>query len=530
MLDKLPVAKGASFDSHDEEHNAICLENTRVELLKDIYKWADDVKAKGIFWLNGMAGTGKSTVSRTVARAFHDRDQLGASFFFKRGEGDRGGASKFFTTLAAQLVTTVPGLAPHLKNVMDTDHAICGKAMREQFEKLILEPLSQPQAAEKAGTLVIIIDALDECEREEDVKAMINIFSQSQAQRVQSIRLRVFVTSRPELFIRCGFKDIDGTYQDLVLHEIAEPIIEHDLTAYFEHELARIKLEYDRSVPNHRQLPSLWPQPSETLTLVAMAIPLFIFAATTCRFLADRNGNPDRKLRKVLEQRTKNQESQFDATYLPVLNQMLEKLSGPDKEEALQEFRDIVGSIVILASPLSISALAQLLSTEQQTIEDRLDWLHSVLRVPSSPNLPIRLFHLSFRDFLLDPEKRQSPAAGQFWVDEKKTHRQLATHCLRVMHEALRTDICGVQWPGTRRTSIESHTIDKNLRPEVQYACQYWVFHTQQAGDRVCDGDHIQKFVEQHFLHWLEALSLIKRASESLRSIKMLQSLLQVRI
>ena len=161
MLDKLPVANGAAFDSHDEEHNATCLPDTRVQLLRDIHEWVDDVQGKGIFWLNGMAGTGKSTVSRTVARSFHDRGQLGASFFFKRGEGDRGGASKFFTTLATQLVITVAGLAPHVKNAIDADPAIPTKTMRDQFTKLILEPLSQLQVVRKAGTIVIVVDALD---------------------------------------------------------------------------------------------------------------------------------------------------------------------------------------------------------------------------------------------------------------------------------------------------------------------------------------------------------------------------------
>ena len=167
-----------------------------------------------------------------------------------------------------------------------------------------------------------------------------------------------------------------------------------------------------------------------------MAIPLFIFAATTCRFLADYNsGDPGSKLQDVLTQGTKAQESKFDGTYLPVLNQMLARLSQREKDNALNEFRDIVGSIVILASPLSRSALTRMLNTAQKTVNNRLRLLHSVLDVPSSPELPVRLFHLSFRDFLLDPEKRQNPEARQFWVNEKETHRKLAEHCLRVMKQ-----------------------------------------------------------------------------------------------
>jgi hypothetical protein len=98
-LSKLPVAAGAAFNSHQSEHDARCHSDTRVELLREIYDWADDVDGKCIFWLKGMAGTGKSTISRTVAQALADQGRLGASFFFKRGEHDRENASLFFTTL-----------------------------------------------------------------------------------------------------------------------------------------------------------------------------------------------------------------------------------------------------------------------------------------------------------------------------------------------------------------------------------------------------------------------------------------------
>jgi len=45
-----------------------------------------------MFWLNGVSGTGKSTISRTVAQGFEREAVLGASSFFKRGERDRGNA------------------------------------------------------------------------------------------------------------------------------------------------------------------------------------------------------------------------------------------------------------------------------------------------------------------------------------------------------------------------------------------------------------------------------------------------------
>lgn len=139
--DKLPIAEGAAFDSHAEEHNPRCHPDTRTELLSQIRQWASNPQAESIFWLNGMAGTGKSTVSRTVASLFAADGLLGASFFFKRGEGDRGKATAVFPTIASQLLCKIPSVAPFVKEAIDGDPAVPRKALREQFEKLILQPL-----------------------------------------------------------------------------------------------------------------------------------------------------------------------------------------------------------------------------------------------------------------------------------------------------------------------------------------------------------------------------------------------------
>ncbi|ORY68637.1 uncharacterized protein BCR38DRAFT_482140 [Pseudomassariella vexata] len=524
-LDQLHVAEGAAFDSHAEEHNPTCLEGTRVALLDEISQWVENPNARTIFWLNGMAGTGKSTISRTVAAHYNEQKLLGASFFFKKGDGDRGGASKFFTTIASQLVSKEPALLPHVKSAIDNNRRIVEESMQEQFEQLILEHLFKiSQIVGVASTFVILVDALDECEPDADVKLLISLFSR--AKTLTSPRLRVFVTSRPEVPTRLGFSDIEGNFQDLVLHEVPEPVIKHDISAFFQHELANIRGNYNKTAPKNVQLPPSWPGESETADLVKMAIPLFIFASTVCRFLADRKcGNPRKLLREVLDYRTNNQESQLDATYRPILDQLIVGLFEKRRTEVLGRFRTVVGSIIILESPLSVSALARMLSVAQDSIYDALDLLHSVLSIPPSFEDPVRLLHLSFRDFLLDPKGR---GENPFWVDGKEVHKQLAAQCRRVMDGSLRRDICGLQAPGMCRSSINLQRINHSLPPEVQYACRYWSYHLQEAGVQILDTDEVYNFLNDHLLHWLEALSLMGRASESLGKIKVLQTLVQL--
>ncbi|KFZ22424.1 hypothetical protein V502_02884, partial [Pseudogymnoascus sp. VKM F-4520 (FW-2644)] len=422
VLDKLRSANNAEFDSHDEEHNARCYQGTRVELLRQIDTWASNRGSERIFWLNGMAGTGKSTISRTVAQTFADKGDLGASFFFKRGEGDRGHAGMFITTIATQLIQKLPSLAPHVQNAIEADPGISKKALKQQFDTLVLQPLVKIQThPQKSSSIVIVIDALDECDREEDVRTIIRLFSQ--VKQITSIQIKFFLTSRPELPIRLGFEDISGKYEGLALHQIPEPIIKEDISAFLEHQLAMIREDYNKSVAQNRQLPAYWPGHTTIQSLVGMAIPLFIFATTVCRFINDRKcGQPKDQLAKVLKYETRSQASKLDATYLPVLDQLLVGVTISERRDLVEEFRQVIGSIIILASPLSATSLDRLLGVPEGTVDSRTDLLHSVLSVPSRPDHPIRLLHLSFRDFLVDTEKRET---NPFWVDEKDAHNNI---------------------------------------------------------------------------------------------------------
>jgi hypothetical protein len=514
----LAIAEGASYNSHNEEHNARCLLNTRTELLNEITTWANDKEGKSIFWLSGMAGTGKSTIARTIAQSFANRRQLGASFFFKKGEGERGNASRFFTTIASNLVKHEPGMLAGIRKALNEDSAISQRALKDQFEKLILQPLLEIKQNSLQGLArVVIIDALDECEKEEDIRAILQLLAQTKD--LQPVPIRVLVTSRPELHIRLGFKEMpNGTYQDLVLHNVARSIVEHDIRLFLEHELSAIRKE--------RRLASDWPATHQILALVELAVPLFIYAATICRYIGTKGGDPEEYLNKVL-QYPKAAFSQLDRTYLPVLDQLLGEQEERDKEDWLHVFRGLVGSIVVLESPLSIGPLARLLQVPQKQVERRLDALHSVLSIPNSKHVPIRLLHLSFREFLIDPQKQgKSP----FWVNEKSTHNKLAFCCLELMSETsgLRQNMCNLPGPGVLSIEINEGKITSSLLPDLQYACRYWVSHLKQSQQVIVDGDITHIFLKKHLLHWLEVMSLIRESSRCAHLLNSLQALTDV--
>jgi hypothetical protein len=312
----------------------------------------------------------------------------------------------------------------------------------------------------------------------------------------------------------------DGTYQDLVLHEVPKITIEHDIYLFLEHEL--------REIQKQRSLSPNWPRRDQIQALVELAVPLFIFAATACRYIADRRDNPTKRLEIVLQYQSASHVSQLDRTYLPILSQLFDDEDEAGKQRRTSEFRDIVGSIVVLKSPLSISSLACLLQISKEDIKCRLDSLHSVLSIPDSENLPVRLLHLSFRDFLIDSQKKgKSP----FWVDERKIHERLASKCLELLSspEGLRQNMCKLPNLGTLKSGIDEQKRAICSSPELQYACCYWVHHLEQSDHHIHDGDPIHLFLQEYFLYWLEAMSLIGEAYKCIHIINRLQALAKVR-
>ncbi|KAF3927833.1 hypothetical protein ABW20_dc0102572 [Dactylellina cionopaga] len=522
-LSKIPSAQGAAFDSYTNELDARCHPDTRKDLLHQVKEWAKDSQGKCIFWLNGVAGTGKSTISRTVAQSFNDDGRLGASFFFKRGENERENASKFFTTIAAQLLRRIPGLIPHIRSAIDEEPEIAAKSLEKQFNSLVFQPLEKLNLA--PTSLVLVIDALDECEGDDSIRQVLYLLSK--IQELKTVQVRVFLTSRPELPIRLGFDHMSpGTHEGIVLQDVPPATIEHDISAFLKEEFSKIKLDFNRALeysPESR-LPPDWPGDESIQKLTKMAIPLFIFAATICRFIGDTlDWNPKQRLATVLEYGTIGEASQLDRTYLPVFRQLEVGCSQPQLKRFSQEFKKIIGSIVILADPLSTSSLANLLGISKEKIDGKLHRLHSVLSVPSDPKLPVRLLHLSFREFLVDSDK----GSGDFWfwIDEKETHAMIATRCLKILSASIKENICSMEYPGMPKRELSSAKIDECLPVHVQYACRYWLYHLERSGKRIYDGDEVHTFLRIHFLHWLEALSLIGKMTGSIGLIDTLRSL-----
>ncbi|KAF2180324.1 HET-domain-containing protein [Zopfia rhizophila CBS 207.26] len=529
LLHRLPYAVEAPFNSYHRQHEPTCLPDTRVDLLQEIYDWADGQEERCIFWLNGLAGTGKSTIARTVAQKYNEHKRLGASFFFSRDGGDVGHAEKCVASIAVQLASSVPTLHQHICNAVSEDSNIASKGLRDQWNQLIFRPLSQLDGRSVQPSLIIVIDALDECEGEDDVQSVLQLLAE--ANNLGAARLLVFLTSRPETPVRLGFRAMPGfIHHDLVLHHISRATVDHDIATFLRDRFREMREEFE-------ELPAIWPEDDKIEYLVERADGLFIYAATVCRFIkGDGQWLPQDLLGLVIPDARSGQLPEWerdvpsqsptwklDEIYTQILRRSVQ--GGRDKDRTVQTLKQVIGSFAILAEPLPAATLANLLQMRPEAVNIRIQHLHSVLNVPRNPDHPIRLLHPSFRDFLFDKHRCHDQS---FWVEEKQANRTLAVSCIRFMSAFLKQDICNVDAPGMLVAGVEGSRVNQCLPPEVQYACLYWIQHVRKSGAQLCDNDQIHQFLKEHFLHWLEALSWMRKVSEGIRAITSLESIASI--
>ncbi|KAL4796257.1 hypothetical protein BDV19DRAFT_84390 [Aspergillus venezuelensis] len=267
----LPLVDGAVLDSFVDQHEGECHPDTRGELIEQVIDWGRSSN-KCIFWLSGMAGTGKFTIARTVARQFKNEGLLGASFFFKRGEKDRGSAAKLFPTLTRQLAAHIPQMLPGIQKSLELEPSLVNASLRQQFKKPLLQPLQDAGEEQAVTPTVIVIDALDECDGEDDLEVIIDLLPS--LEKETSFAMRVFLSSRPETAIRFGFDQIDqSAYDNNVLRNLDNDLIKRDISLYLREELAQIKIK------RQKLLPPDWPGEERIESLAVMAVPLFIFCS-----------------------------------------------------------------------------------------------------------------------------------------------------------------------------------------------------------------------------------------------------------
>jgi hypothetical protein len=533
LLEKLPYAEGAVFNSYEDRGRRHCLAGTQVEILSKIQEWIEDPNGPQIFWLRGMAGTGKSTISRTFAAASHDRTRLitgeplpnnlclGASFFFNQYEPLRNNAKRLFTTLAWSMAGVIPSLKALVCDAIDKNPRIGDELPENQWKYLIYQPLLELETQILSPlTLIVVIDALDECKPESDLGLILQLMSH--VKELQTIKIRFFLTSRPEAHIRSCFRGVSPSLiYEAVLNKVTvsdcKENVQDDIMRFLKHELEAIQQK--------NQITEDWPGQDNLQKLSIKADGLFIYAATACRFLDGPNltrSRLDLRLKMIFDNKVTGDSPQknLDAIYTSILQfSVFGDVIEEEKPEISSLFKQVVGSIVVLFEPLSAQYLSTLVDTPLSSVEETLKGLHSVLAVPEKSNDTVQLLHLSFRDFLIDSQRCLD---DNFHISEVVAHDTLFQRSLEIMSNLLHYDICCLLDPATSMSDVEQSRISKHIPIHLQYACRHWVFHLQHGGVQPTDNGEVHQFLQIHILHWLEAISLLGRMHEGVQMILVL--------
>ncbi|KAF9645175.1 hypothetical protein BDM02DRAFT_3263101, partial [Thelephora ganbajun] len=282
VLNNCRRARGAGYQHGDRKG---CLRGTRETVLNGIESWARDFEKSPVLWLNGLAGTGKSTIAQTVSERVFAEGLLGASFFCSRDFEDRSDLRLIFPTLAFQLAHKYPPFRSVLVPLLRSNPDIVYESLVNQMGKLIVEPLKSADV-----WTVIVIDALDECKDEEPSSAILSVLGRF----VEQIpKVKFFITGRPEPRIKTGFRLpllVDST-DVFVLHDIDPSLVNSDIRLFLKHELFEVAQRY---------LLEGWPSDEHIDLLCRRAGGLFVYAVATVRFLDSSTHLPKRRLELIV--------------------------------------------------------------------------------------------------------------------------------------------------------------------------------------------------------------------------------------
>ncbi|EUC63658.1 vegetative incompatibility protein HET-E-1 [Rhizoctonia solani AG-3 Rhs1AP] len=493
QLEKLGPVKLAIYNSRISMDigRRSCTENTRTKILSDSMTWADDPNGAKIYWMNGMAGTGKTTIAYSLCERLEASGQLAASFFCTRASRECSEAKQIVPTIAYQLARRSAPFRDALCGILDKDPDVGALNTASQFDSLLAKPLLE-SAESMARNLVIVVDALDECNDPHAVRIVLDILFRHAA----NLPVKFFVTSRPEPAIRnsmmAGIAESNRSRSILYLHEIEKSLVQADIELY-------LKDELNHMLPVHC---------TNIEDLAEQAGNLFIYAATAVRYIqAAGKAFSSKRLGTILDVTNTSRKSlsSIDALYSAILTAAIhDNELEPEEQEII---RVVLWTAICAHEPVLVKTLAALSGFDETDLAiSALQPLRSVLHVSEHNNF-VTTLHASFPDFMFSQERSQ-----EFFCDRSSHDHFLARRCLEVMKAQLQFNICKLESSFNLDDEIPDlkERITTYISQELFYACRFWVDHLNQVPHSELLLEMVYEFLSQRLLFWMEVLNLNK--------------------
>ena len=490
-------------------HHDTCLHGTRESVLDGITQWAGNPQDRHVFWLNGLAGTGKSTIAQTFSEIIAKTGVLGASFFCSRDYLDRKELKNIFPTLAYQLACRYPAFRSHIVQVIKRDPSVAQSSLISQLKDLIIGPLASTNIS-----CVIVVDALDECVDDQPSSAILSVLGRYVK---QLSFVKFFITGRPEPRIRSGFRLplLEPLTHIFLLHEVKLSSVDGDIQLYLQDKLTAIakqRSNLDVSDP--------WPCDEDLVALTKKSSGLFIFAATLARFIESEYHQPNERLQLIVTS-SDSTVHEGRAGIDPLYTQVLTIAFSEAKEATVfANLRRVLGAVVLAFNPLSREQIAGIFDLDPSHIATTLRHLHSVLLVPNEDSKEIRVFHKSFPDFLQDRSRCSDP---NFFIHSPAHHGGIALGCLELLKK-LKPNPCHLPDSVMNRDVVNlPELLEDKVGSATRYACGFWAMHVRLSPTT---GDYTDRllsstteFLENDVVPWIEVMSLEGRLESVIHSI-----------
>ena len=383
-----PRAKFAEYDAASPAPRNPCTENTRKEILNTLQVWASDDMTTKVYWLNEMAGTGKTTIAYSFSEILKRKGSLGGTFFASHLRVDTSDARRIIPTISLQLAKYLPSFGSLVLDVVKTNPECSSWRIANQFVNFMVTPLTVACRENRVViTPVIVLDALDECSDQSLVAELLDVI----LGHSKSLPVKFFITSRPEVVVKESF-DYSWDHSNLILHEVGKEIVKADIELYVK---AYLVGKHNR--PN-------WPSEVEVESLVNMSGTLFIYAATVCKYITQRGGSSmPQRLSDVVNftlETTSGLTTPLDVLYERILNAAYTFANQREKSN----IQMVLMAIVYAYNPLSMTAISALVKIPIGQIQAALFSLHSLIYISSQDaDIPISIFHASFISSATNP-------------------------------------------------------------------------------------------------------------------------------
>ncbi|CAE6440551.1 unnamed protein product [Rhizoctonia solani] len=470
-----------------------CTKGTRVDLLAQVLCWVGSSNSGSMYWVSGMAGTGKTTIAYSLCEELEANRQLGASFFCSRLLPECRDVNLIIPSIAYQLARSSHPFRFALANVLEKDPDVHTRLPHIQFDSLVAQPLQEVKKS-LSDILVVVIDALDECDNKETTSRILDILLTESS----DLPVKFIVSSRPEPEIRDEMrKQNDQDNSRVVLHELDKDAVQADIQKYLRAALAPID-----------------PTESQISKLADSAGVLFIYAATVVRYIGHNKfrQNPHARLASVLESsgRSENRDKEIDELYTTILRVALD---DPNLEQEEREDRhQVLYTVICAQEPLTVTAMCGLLGMDNaERVRTALLPLWSVLHISGEAEI-VTTLHASFPDYMFNPLRSK-----QYHCDQKLHNQVISRLCFSCLGKVRpQFNICGLKSSYIPDDKVEGleEKIKSAISTELFYASRYWAVHLQSTPGTPDLIRQLDEFLQTQLLLWMEIMNLKKCASE----------------